>query len=132
MEDAYRVLMNESSRRQYNRQIDPSPSTDRQACLAPVAVRPPDEELEIPEILPGKELRRIREALGFRLEEIAGRTRIHQPYLEFIEADRHDKLPHRVYLRGYLCQYAQVLGLDPQRLSAAYMRSCPQEASEDA
>jgi flagellar biosynthesis protein FlhG len=57
------------------------------------------------------------------LQEISARTRIHLPYLEFIEGDRYDKLPHEVYLRGYLIQYAKAVGLDTTRVVQGYLKT---------
>jgi cytoskeletal protein RodZ len=85
----------------------------------------------LPEPLTGKSLKGIREQLGISLEEISTRTRIHLPYLEFIEGDRYDKLPHEVYLRGYLIHYARVMGLDAHRVVQGYLKRALEGQNQD-
>jgi cytoskeletal protein RodZ len=63
----------------------------------------------------------MREQLGVSLQSIANLTRINITYLQHLEADQHRKLPHQVFIRGYLLQYAQALKLDPDRLLAGYL-----------
>ena len=126
IERAYRVLMNESSRRQYN--LDMGLIQNSGPSVNPSPSAPPSEIVSnLPEPLTGKALKDIREHLGISLSDISSRTRIHLPYLEFIEADRPEKLPHRVYLRGYLVQYAQIIGLDPNRVVHGYLKHCTQK-----
>jgi len=60
----------------------------------------------------GEYLRREREMRGIPLEEIAEATRIGKHTLEAIENDEYKKLPPRVYVRGFLKNYALYLGLD--------------------
>lgn len=60
----------------------------------------------------GEYLRREREMRGILLEEIAEATRIGKNTLEALENDEYEKLPPRVYVRGFLKTYASYLGLD--------------------
>lgn len=60
----------------------------------------------------GTWLRRQREARGVSLREIADSTRISLRYLEALEGDRFDALPALVFARGFLREYARVVGLD--------------------
>ena len=69
----------------------------------------------------GELLRRVREARGFSLQQVADRTRISSRHLENVEADRYDDLPAPVYLRGILMNLARELGLDPLRVSRSYL-----------
>ena len=75
--------------------------------------------------LMGAELRRIRESRGIALREVAASTKIGLRFLEYIEEDRFAMLPPPVYLRGFLQEYARVLGLDPRRMTEAYMSRLP-------
>ncbi len=122
IEHAYRVLMNESTRRQYDREIGLS-HHPAGAVETPPPIDPSQFLESLPEPLTGKALKDIREQLGISLEEISTCTRIHLPYLEFIEGDRYDKLPHEVYLRGYLIQYAKAIGLDAARVVRGYLKT---------
>jgi hypothetical protein len=78
-----------------------------------------------PRILPlpvtGEALRRCREDRGISLRDIANVTKVGLRYLEYIEADRHPMLPAAVYLRGFLQQYAVMVGLDPRATAEAYL-----------
>jgi flagellar biosynthesis protein FlhG len=123
IERAYRVLMNESSRRQYDLDTGLIQNSGPSVNSSPSAL-PPERVTNLPEPLTGKTLKNIREHRGISLDDISSRTRIHLPYLQFIEEDRPEKLPHLVYLRGYLTQYAQVIGLDPSRVVHGYLKNC--------
>lgn len=83
------------------------------------------EEPELPDVLSGADLRRIREGRGVSLRHIAGITKIGVRFLEYIEEDRFALLPAAVYLRGFLQEYARSLGLDPRRVARAYMSRIP-------
>ena len=58
---------------------------------------------------PGAYLRRCRVHLSLRLRELARETRIR--CLEEIENERFGELPAMPYVRGYVVQYAQLLGI---------------------
>ena len=80
----------------------------------------------MPEVGPATEytgdlLRRIREARGVSLRELATRTRISLGHLEHLEAEAFRELPERVYLRGFLTAYARELKLDGPRLAETYL-----------
>ena len=78
-------------------------------------------EDELPAVLTGADLRRLREARGVSLRHIASVTKIGLRYLEYIEEDRFSFLPAPVYLRGFLQEYARLVGVDPRRATEAYM-----------
>ncbi|WP_375758471.1 helix-turn-helix domain-containing protein [Corallococcus exercitus] len=69
----------------------------------------------------GELLRRVREARGLSIQQLADRTRISVRHLENVEADRYTALPTTVYLRGILMNLARELGLDPLRVSKSYL-----------
>ena len=62
----------------------------------------------------GADLKRIREARGISLRDIALQSKIGMRILEYIEEDRLPYLPAPVYLRGFLQEYARAVGLDPR------------------
>ena len=68
----------------------------------------------------GAHLRTVREGLGLTLAEVAQRTRIRPKQLESIEAEAFEKLPQRVFVRGFVMTYARELKLDPERVWASY------------
>jgi hypothetical protein len=78
----------------------------------------------------GELLRRVREARGQSLQQVADRTRISSRHLENVEADRYGDLPAAVYLRGILMNLARELGLDPLRVSRSYLALASEKAGK--
>lgn len=70
----------------------------------------------------GDALREAREARGSTLAEVERDTKIRARYLRAIEEERWDDLPGRAAARGFVSTYSHYLGLDEERLVAAYMR----------
>jgi cytoskeleton protein RodZ len=64
----------------------------------------------------GETLRRERLRSGLDLEKIAQVTKISVRMLEYMEADRFDKLPGGVFARSFVRQYARAVGLDADEL----------------
>jgi len=77
---------------------------------------------ELPEVLTGPDLKRIREARGVSLRQMSSTTKIGTRFLEYIEGDRFTFLPAPIYLKGFLKEYARTVSLDPRRVSEAYMK----------
>ena len=65
------------------------------------------------------ELRAAREARGISLEEIAQKTMINIEVLRALEAGNTSSLP-AAYIRAFLREYAERVGLDPQELVQRY------------
>ncbi len=61
---------------------------------------------------PGEFLKRERELRGADLPHIADCTRVPLVQLEALEGDDYEKLPHSVYVRGFIRAYCKCLGLD--------------------
>lgn len=61
----------------------------------------------------GSFLRKHRQSQGKDLDEVAKKTRIHASTLRAIEEDNRKALPAEVFARGFVKNYAQYLGLDP-------------------
>jgi curved DNA-binding protein CbpA len=89
---------------------------------AAVAVASADSAASDPSIIEftGEALRKARESLGLTLVEVSQRTRIRPQQLESIEAENFDRLPERVFVRGFVMSYARELQLDPERVWASY------------
>jgi cytoskeleton protein RodZ len=68
----------------------------------------------------GARLRAAREARGLTYEAVAAELRIRVVILTAIEEERHDALPERVYLLGFLRTYARFLGIDPVVVAASW------------
>lgn len=64
----------------------------------------------------GARLRDERERRGIGIDEIEAETRIRAKFLLAIEEERFDTLPGPAYVRAFVRDYAEQLGLDPQSL----------------
>jgi flagellar biosynthesis protein FlhG len=132
VEEAYRVLMDEALRRNYN-----------QSHFQMVGGQPPENPSEAqgvsreqPSLLSftglsfnveeefyrGKTLKQVRERMGVELQTISKEIKINIKILEWIEEEAFEKLPALVYLKGFLKSYARSLGLDSQKVIEEYLR----------
>lgn len=68
----------------------------------------------------GHSLKVVRERRNLALTDVSARLRIRRPYLEAIEEGRFGELPGAVYVSGFLRQYAEFLGLDPDQVLKSY------------
>jgi len=78
----------------------------------------------------GETLKTKREALGLDLKQIAASLRIRYDYLQALEEDSFEKLPAEVYIKGYVREYALLLGIDPEPLIASYANYAKQQRVE--
>jgi flagellar biosynthesis protein FlhG len=121
--EAYEVLADEERRRAYDEGRGFLPPEAPVLPLPEPASAAPGAEL--PAALTGADLRRIREARGVSLRHIANVTKIGMRFLEYLEEDRFAFLPAPVYVRGFLQEYARLVGIDPRRAADAYMSRLP-------
>jgi cytoskeleton protein RodZ len=78
----------------------------------------------------GAWLRTQREARGVSVQAIAEASKISVRYLEALEGDRFDVLPAPVFVRGFLREYARVVGLDGDEVVNFYLLSQPAKPAE--
>jgi cytoskeleton protein RodZ len=69
----------------------------------------------------GQTLSDARERLGLTLEEVERATHIRVHHLEALEREAWDALPSPVQARGFLRNYADFLGLDPDAVLLEYV-----------
>ena len=62
----------------------------------------------------GNKFRTARESQGLTLEQMAARTRIQESYLKALEEDSFERLPERVFTKGFVRAYARSLNLDEE------------------
>jgi len=134
---AYTTLMDAAKRKEYDQELFPegvpSPPPPVTGPLTPAA-RPAQPASEVtpaarppmPAIGPRTEytgplLRQIREALGIELREITERSKIGMSFLVALEAEQFGKLPATVYVRGFLSEYARILGLDSKQVIETFL-----------
>jgi len=139
---AYTTLMDAAKRKEYDHELFPDGVPAPPSMMPPGAIdvplRPPRptppalsdtpaiERPPMPALGPRTEytgalLRQIREALGIELREITERTKIGLAYLVSLEAEQFGKLPAIVYVRGFLGEYARLLGIDSRRVVETYL-----------
>ncbi len=125
---AFEVLGDPQRRREYDESCEPQAHEHAVLPFAPPgpgSAPPTAEAVVLPDPVDGAALRRFREARGTSLQEISASSKVGVRFLEYIEADRHEVLPARVYLRSFIIEYAKALGLEPRHTSDAYIAHMP-------
>lgn len=69
---------------------------------------------------PGRILKNERETRNISLEKICSFTKIKEHHLKAIEEDQYERLPHPLYVKGYLKSYARYLSLDEKNVLSLY------------
>lgn len=68
----------------------------------------------------GQELKQERVKQGITLEQISAKTRINVKYLEAIEESRYDLLNEDVYVKAFIREYSQAVGLNKDKIIEKY------------
>lgn len=71
-------------------------------------------------VSPGVLLRSRREAAGLSIEHVASQLYLLKSVVSSLEADCYDRIRGETYVRGYLRNYAKLVGLDSEELFANY------------
>jgi cytoskeleton protein RodZ len=69
---------------------------------------------------PGGALKAAREALGYRVQDMADALNLTVRVVNDLEAERWQRLPAAAFAKGYVRAYAKLLGLDADRLLDGY------------
>ncbi len=69
---------------------------------------------------PGVLLRSRREAAGLSIEHVASQLYLLKSVVSHLEADCYDRIRGETYVRGYLRNYARLVGLDADDLLSRY------------
>ncbi|HFE47967.1 MAG TPA: helix-turn-helix domain-containing protein [Chromatiaceae bacterium] len=75
----------------------------------------------------GGRLRIERERRGLPLERVAAQLHLGADMVSALEADDYDKLPGAVFVKGYVRNYARLLGIPAEPLLAELSERCPDE-----
>ncbi|CAM4238041.1 RodZ domain-containing protein [Paenibacillus tarimensis] len=78
----------------------------------------------------GNLLKKAREEKGYSLEDIQDLTKIRKRYLEAIEEGNYSVLPGNFYVRAFVKNYAETVGLDADEVLSMYQQEIPSKASE--
>jgi flagellar biosynthesis protein FlhG len=139
IEEAHDTLLDPVRRRAYDRSAFaddaphslPSSHRSSEAAQAEYAMLQAELAREItPETeFTGALIRRVRDAQGLELSEIAQKTKISMAHLAAIEAETYADLPAPVYVQGFVQQVAKFLKLDAAQVSKTYMRRLREDSS---
>jgi len=75
----------------------------------------------------GALLKAEREKRGLSVREVMDATKISRRNVNALEEGNVGALPHPVYLKGYIKNYARLVGLDPEALSCVVDEQCDEE-----
>lgn len=78
----------------------------------------------------GALLRKAREEQGLSLDDIQELTKIRKRYLEAIESGDHTILPGTFYVRAFVKNYSEAVGLDPDEVLRLYQHEVPAPPTE--
>lgn len=79
----------------------------------------------------GEILKEARIEKGYTLDDLQQTTKIQRRYLQAIEDGNTDILPGRFYARAFVKQYADIVGLDGEKLLEEHLNETSKQASED-
>jgi curved DNA-binding protein CbpA len=152
VEEAFLTLIDEVKRADYDKMLVDSGKADEQILHGKLRGKPaqlfPDnkvtysnavstmvrkkiEERDVEHIasqvlseerISGSDLKRLREAIGIKQEEVFEITRITVSVLDAIENDQVESLPPLIYLKNFLKQYAEILQVDSEKIAEGYTR----------
>lgn len=79
----------------------------------------------------GERLKQEREAKGLSINQLQDMTKIQKRYLVGIEEGNYSMMPGKFYVRAFIKQYAEALGLDPDEIFEQYKEDIPTTYNED-
>ncbi|PLR84297.1 helix-turn-helix domain-containing protein [Bacillus canaveralius] len=79
----------------------------------------------------GNRLKEAREAKGMSLDELQTATKIQKRYLKGIEEGNYEMMPGQFYVRAFIRQYAEAVGIEPEELYEQYKNDIPAAHNED-
>lgn len=78
----------------------------------------------------GALLRKAREEHGLTLDDVQETTKIRKRYLEAIESGDHSVLPGTFYLRAFVKNYCEAVGLDADEVLRLYQHEIPASVTD--
>lgn len=75
------------------------------------------------DVISGNDLKKLRESLGIKLEEIFAVARISVSTLKSIEENQTERLPSDIYLKSFLKIYAKLFQIDSKRIIDGYLKN---------
>lgn len=81
---------------------------------------------------PGERLRAARLSLGYDVAKVASDLHLTVPVVESLEADDYDRVESRVFVRGYLRNYARIVGLPTDSILRQFDEKWPDDGGHQA
>lgn len=78
----------------------------------------------------GNKLKEAREAKGLSLDDLQSITKIQKRYLQGIEEGNYSMMPGKFYVRAFIKQYAEAVGMDQEELFETYKQDIPSAYDE--
>lgn len=79
----------------------------------------------------GRRLKEAREAKGMSLSDVQETTKIQKRYLEGIEEGAYDIMPGKFYVRAFIKQYAEAVGLNAEELFEEFKSEVPSSKEDE-
>lgn len=79
----------------------------------------------------GSRLKTAREEKGISLDQLQSMTKIQKKYLSGIEEGDYSQIPGKFYVRAFIKQYAEAVGLSPDELFEEYKSEIPAAYEDD-
>ncbi|MGN1400376.1 MAG: RodZ domain-containing protein [Bacillus sp. (in: firmicutes)] len=79
----------------------------------------------------GNAFKAAREEKGLSLDDLQRLTKIQKRYLKGIEQGNYDMMPGKFYVRAFIKQYAEAVGLDPEEVFEQYKNDIPSVREEE-
>jgi len=75
----------------------------------------------------GVTLKKLREEKGLTVKDISGITKIREPLILALEAEQWEKLPEKIFIRGFVRSFIQAVGGDASLILDMFESACPGE-----
>ena len=79
----------------------------------------------------GNALKEARERKGLSLDDLQNITKIQKRYLVGIETGNYDMMPGKFYVRAFIKQYAEAVGLEPEEVFEQFKNDIPSVHDEE-
>ena len=79
----------------------------------------------------GNRLKEAREAKGLSLDDLQDITKIQKRYLVGIEEGNYEMMPGKFYVRAFIKQYCEAVGLDPEEIFEEYKSNVPSSIHDE-
>ncbi|MGE6261199.1 RodZ domain-containing protein [Heyndrickxia sporothermodurans] len=79
----------------------------------------------------GSRLKEARQAKGLSLDDLQEITKIQKRYLKGIEEGNYDMMPGKFYVRAFIKQYAEAVGLETDQVFEEYKSDVPEVYNDD-